>query len=499
MHPLVARQMRKLGLGGAATGPSTEQWGRFVEVVSRTYGSFDEDRARLERSLDVSSKEMLERTQEIKHQALHDKLTGLPNRALLLDRIGYALAKARRHHLGTAVIFIDLDNFKLINDSKGHDEGDALLRAVADRLVHAVRPGDTVARLGGDEFVVLIEELEKPGHAESIARKILTRFEKPIQLPHSEAFASGTLGIAFTLDPDMQAATLIKNADTAMYEAEAKGKACYALFDERMNDNVVDRLELETSLRKALDHHEILIHYQPLIDIRSGTVLGAEALARWQHPTRGLVGPGTFVPIAEETGVIIPIGYWVLEQACRQMQDWSSDLALSVNMSGKQLQRQDVVDRVRRVLEETGFDPNRLKLEITESVLMADRADIAAKLRALKDIGITLALDDFGTGYSSLSTLRSFPIDTLKIDKAFVSRLEDEDEARAIVEAILALSKTMKLSVTGEGVETEFQRAMLQKLGCDLGQGYLFGRPMAPEEFARLVDLAKGGALDDAA
>ena len=443
-----------------------------------------------------------DRTQEIEHQAFHDKLTGLPNRALFTDRIGAALAKAQRSKLATAAFFIDLDNFKLINDSLGHSVGDALLIAVAQRLKNAIRPGDTVARLGGDEFTVILEDLNDKSEATKVAETILQNLRAPFSLDGVEAFANASIGIAFTADANTEVDHLMKNADTAMYRAKANGKSNFVVYDEGMNDHAVERLEIETGLRKAVINGEISIQYQPLIDLETNAMKGAEALARWNHPTKGAITPGRFIPIAEETGIIVPLGYWILEEACRQTAEWREQFDLeaftiSINLSGKQLQRDDVVDRVAEILYKTGLAPHALKLEITESVLMSDRAAVVEKMRLLKELGIKLALDDFGTGYSSLSTLGSFPVDTLKIDQSFISRLGEEEQAVSIVQAIIALSRSMKMDVTGEGVETPLQRQMTTDLGCHTGQGYLFDRPLSPEDLRERLHQNAGNRKNE--
>ena len=442
---------------------------------------------------------VLERTQEIEHLAYHDKLTGLPNRALLLDRIDLALKRDLRNQKGTAVMFIDLDNFKLVNDSLGHSFGDELLIEISQILSEAIRPGDTVARIGGDEFTILLEDLESVDVAQEVARRILAEMKHPILLGNRETFAGASIGIAYHLVGEISADTLVMHADTAMYRAKAAGKSSYVTYDESMHDDAIDRLELETSMRKALGNGEIFVEYQPLIDLNSNKMVGAEALARWQHPMRGLVSPGVFIPIAEDTGLIISIGYWILEQACLQAKSWRvdheiPDFTMSVNLSGKQLQRDDVIDRIKDILERTGLPPAQLKLEITESILMEDREDLIEKMNLLKELGVQLALDDFGTGYSSLSTLRSFPIDTLKIDRAFISRLGEEESALPIVEAILGLAKTMQMTVTGEGVENKAQQDIIRDLGCQVGQGYFYDRPLRAEDFVSRIMKGNTGA-----
>jgi len=500
MHPLLARQLKKLGLTDASQ-VTPELFAELLPLVSRTYHTADEDRSRLERSLDVSSREMLERTAQIKHQAFHDKLTNLPNRALFMDRMQLAIKKAQRSQKNISLMFLDLDNFKLINDSLGHDAGDVLLIAVAERLSTSVRPGDTVARLGGDEFTVLLEDINFEEEAQMVAQRILDSFVDPIRLPTREAFASVSIGIAVSEIPLTHSSDLIKHADAAMYRAKACGGHTFVMYDPSMSQDAVYRLELETALRRAVELEEISLAYQPLVDLVTGRVIGVEALARWRHQSGELVPPSQFIPLAEETGLIIPIGKFVLDHACMQMKIWhdlSGDTSqtLAVNVSVKQLERPDVIETVAEALEKTGLSPSALKIEITESVLVSDRNDIIEKLRKLKELGVTLAVDDFGTGYSSLSSLSCFPIDTLKIDRSFVDKLETEDEARTIVEAIMAIAKGMNKSVVGEGIETDYQRMALSELGCHTGQGYLFAKPMTASEYGSM--LMEQAALDAA-
>lgn len=447
---------------------------------------------------------VLERTLEIEYQAFHDRLTGLPNRSLFLDRAESFLSKSRINERGVAVIFIDLDNFKLVNDSLGHDAGDLLLVAVAELLTKSVRPGDTVARLGGDEFTVLLDDLDCVEEATEIASRILQSLRKPIQIGSRETFAGASLGVAYCGDGSLDSNSLLKNADTAMYRAKTNGKSSFVVFDESMNESALDRLEIETELRKAIASEEITLAYQPLIDLQTKQIIGAEALARWNHSTRGPVPPGIFINIAEEMGLIVPIGYFILERACAQAVEWIAncghpDFVMSVNLSGKQLQREDVVDKVGEILRRTGLKARNLKLEITESILLEDRDQIIQKMDALKQLGVPLALDDFGTGYSSLSTLNSFPIDTLKIDRSFISRLGEEESALAIVEAILALATTMRMSVIAEGVETSFQETIIRKLGCEIGQGYLYNKPLAAQAFEQLLRESLKGNHEQAA
>ena len=422
--------------------------------------------------------------ERLEHQALHDALTGLPNRLLFQDRIGGALKRMARAQTGVAVLFVDLDNFKIVNDSMGHEAGDTLLQTVAQRLEASARNGDTIARLGGDEFTLLLENVRSVEEAAQTAERIVAQLQQPVTLGGREVFVSASIGIAFSSDDGLEAEDLLRDADTAMYQAKTQGKSGFVVFNASMNADVVERMEIETGLRFALERDELRVHYQPLINLETGRMTGVEALARWQHPTRGLMAPGLFIPIAEETGLILPIGYWVLEEACRQMQVWKAEhpdygvFTVNVNLSGKQLQRPDVVERVSAILEKTRIAPESVKLEITESVMMADVEDTVAKLRRLKALGVKLAMDDFGTGYSSMASLNLFPLDTVKIDRAFIKRLAEHHESESIVAAIIMLSKALHLDVTGEGVETVEQATQLQGLGCQIGQGYFFARPL---------------------
>lgn len=445
-----------------------------------------EDRLRIHN--ENLEKTILERTQLIEHQAFHDQLTGLANRALFNNRLTFALDRAGRNGKGTAVLFIDLDNFKLVNDSLGHDIGDQLLVALGGRFRDAVRPGDTVSRFGGDEFTILLEDLHGIEEAVNVAERIFGSLREPISLGNRETFASASLGLAISDGSDATGISILKNADTAMYRAKAAGKSGYVIYDESMNECAIERLELETHLRQALDKGELSVHFQPMVDLTTHTLRGAEALARWTHPDRGDVPPGEFIPIAEDTGLIITLGYWILEQACEQAQEWrrqlaAADFVISVNISGKQLRQLDVVERVRDILDRTRLPASALMLEITESILMEDRDDVIDRMRELKDLGIHLALDDFGTGYSSLSTLLAFPIDTLKIDRIFISRIGHEEGAMAIIQAILAIAHTMQMNVTAEGVETFEQEQILFGLGCQIGQGYFYDKPLTAKAF----------------
>jgi diguanylate cyclase (GGDEF)-like protein/PAS domain S-box-containing protein len=433
---------------------------------------------------DISDRKQAEL--ELSHAALHDSLTRLPNRTLFLDRLGLALRRTERRSGSVAVLFCDLDRFKVVNDSLGHDAGDRLLVDVASRIGAALRPSDTVARFGGDEFTILCEDIAGEIEAATIAQRIVDVFRDPFLLEDGEVFLATSLGIAIARGPDDRAADLIRDADAAMYRAKERGKGRYEIFDEAMRADAVVRLETESALRRALERGELRLHYQPEIDVATGAIAGFEALLRWEHPVRGTLGPSAFIPLAEETGLIVGIGEWVLREACTEAGRWAQPLTLSVNLSARQLAQHDLVAMVRRALAETGMEPSRLWLEITESAVMESGAATTAQLRALKSLGVCLAIDDFGTGFSSLAHLRRFPVDVLKIDGTFVAGLGREPQDASIVAAIVSLAHALDLRTVAEGVETDEQLEILKQLGCDLAQGYLFARPMPPEEARRL-------------
>ncbi len=423
----------------------------------------------------------------LSYQALHDSLTGLPNRYHLQNRLQQAIPHAEQDNLGLAVLFVDLDDFKVINDSMGHEAGDTLLKTLSDRLSKALRKEDTIARIGGDEFVILLERLTSVDEAIQVAERIVSELKSPIFLLDRDVFTSATIGIAYSDHGQHLPGSLLRDADAAMYHAKTHHKSSYVLFAPEMNAQVVDRLEIETGLRLAIESNELRIHYQPLIELHTNRMSGVEALLRWQHPTRGLLYPGAFIEIAEDSGQIVPIGYWVLEEACRQMQEWRTLFpncpldTINVNLSGKQLQRPDIVERVAEILKKTHLPPQSLKLEITESVVMKNLDATLTKLNGLKALGVKLAMDDFGTGYSSIASLSRLPLDTVKIDRAFVNRLTEHEDAHSVLVAIITLSSALKLNVTGEGIETAHQKSSLQNLGCHVGQGYLFAKPLPPE------------------
>jgi diguanylate cyclase (GGDEF)-like protein/PAS domain S-box-containing protein len=435
---------------------------------------------------DVTDRKLLQ--EELAQQAFHDSLTGLSNRAVFRDRVDHALARATRTGSRSAVFLLDLDGFKTVNDSLGHDAGDQLLIAAAQRLQFQGRSSDTVARIGGDEFGILLEDDADETSARAMADRLLAAFSVPFEVRGRELFVRATIGIALSVAGESNTDEMIRNADTAMYAAKAAGKARYEFFRPFMHARALERFEVQADLEVALIRHEFVVHYQPIVDFETGKALSVEALVRWNHPTRGLLGPLEFIHIAEDTGVIVPLGLWVLGQACRQTVAWraehpeASDLRVSVNLSTRQLLEPDLVARVRQILEESELEPAALTLELTEGSLMQKIEDTVTKLRALKELGVRLAIDDFGTGSSSLGYLQRFPIDILKIDKSFVDGIATLDsEDPALVRAIVEMAKTLRLETVAEGIEETEQLDELRSAGCRSGQGYLFARPLHPD------------------
>lgn len=425
------------------------------------------------------------------HLAQHDFLTGLPNRVLLTERLSRAIGQARRHEKRVALMFIDLDYFKHINDSLGHTVGDLLLQTVAERLKTCVRYTDTVCRQGGDEFVILLTEIEQTQDAAPVAEKILAVFAEPCAVAGHELHVTLSIGISIYPDDGQDSDDVMKNADTAMYHAKANGRNNYQFFTPEMNTRAVRRMFIEGGLRRALRLGEFMLYYQPKIDLASGLMIGSEALIRWQDPEHGLVYPQQFVPIAEESGLIVPIGNWVLREACRQVCAWRDAgllaVPVSVNISAVEFRHKNFLDGVEKILKETGMLPEFLELELTESILMQDAESSASVLESLKAMGMRLAIDDFGTGYSSLSYLKRFPINTLKIDQSFVQDIDIKVDDASLVSAMIGMGKSLKQRVIAEGVETEAQLAFLRSLQCDEGQGFLFGHPLPAAQFEHLL------------
>ncbi len=429
--------------------------------------------------------------EQLHFHAYHDALTGLPNRLLMLDRFTVALSQAQRLHRQVAVLVLDLDNFKHINDSLGHNIGDVLLQQVAQRLKEGIGDDHTVGRLGGDDFAILIEQCEDEQDAVRMAEKAIGLFAKPFNLAIYETFVTVTIGITFFPSDGNDADTLLKNAELAMYRAKEEGKNKYQLFTTAMNAKVVHRLSLENSLRKALDNHEFLVYYQPRVAAATGRILGMEALVRWQSKDGRLISPLDFIPLAEETGLVIPLGEQVLRQACRETRQWlgkNKDLVVSVNLSPRQFMQEDLVRTIMGILQETGLPPSQLELEITEGAVMTNEQAALAQLLELKALGVRLALDDFGTGYSSLHYLRRLPIDTLKIDRSFIKDLPGEPNSAAIAATILSLAQALHLEVVAEGVENTEQLEFLRHLNCNEIQGYLFSPPVPGAAFAAFLD-----------
>jgi diguanylate cyclase (GGDEF)-like protein/PAS domain S-box-containing protein len=436
---------------------------------------------------------------EMIHSAHHDFLTGLPNRMLLSDRVNQVIALAQRHGKKVAVLFLDLDGFKHINDSLGHAVGDKLLQSIAKCLVDCVRGSDTVSRQGGDEFVVLLSEVEHSEDAAITARRMLHAVAEVHPVGQHDLHITTSIGLSVFPDDGLDAETLIKNADTAMYQAKENGRQSFQFFKPAMNVRAVERQSIEEALRTALERKELALHYQPKINLRTGAITGAEALIRWTHPTRGPVSPGQFIPVAEDCGLILPIGNWVLREACRQATAWLEAglplASIAVNISAMEFRHETFLEGIFAALEDTRLNPKFLELELTESVLMKRAESAASVLQTLRASGVQLAIDDFGTGFSSLSYLRKFPIDALKIDQSFVRQISTAPDETTIVTAIISMGRSLNLRVIAEGVETQEELSFLQAHQCDEAQGYYFGRPVHPEQFAKLLETGVRNAV----
>jgi len=436
--------------------------------------------------------QLREHRERLYHLVHHDALTNLPNRMLLQDRLSRMMMKAKRNNTYIAILFLDLDRFKNINETLGHDVGDQLLLEVSKRLENCVRKSDTVARLGGDEFAILLDDMRDIKFVAVVARKIQQALSKPIIIKEYELYATCSIGISLFPDDSEDENVLLRCADTALYRAKEAGKNNYQYYTSDMNTRAFEFLLLEAGLRKALDNDELVVFYQPLISLENNKLIGMEALLRWKHPEKGMISPGDFIPLAEETGLIEPIGEWVLRAACTQNKKWQDagypPVKVSVNMSARQFSKKNITEQIGGILQETGLSPEYLGIEITESVIMQDVQSTIAKLKQMQKMGISLSIDDFGTGYSSLSYLKLFPIDDLKIDRSFVFNITSDSTDAAIAASVILLAHSMNLKVVAEGVETEEQLEVLRQQGCDYVQGFLFSRPIAAEEFVPFFD-----------
>lgn len=465
-----------------------------IQSVSVVPSSNEEPELMVWQIQDVTTQKQLEL--ELRRLSLTDPLTGLPNRTLFADRLAHALSSSRSDQ-AVAVLFIDLDRFKSVNDSLGHASGDRLLSIVAERLAAVVPSSDTIARFGGDEFVALLEGMPNPTFASDVAEQALAAIRAPIRLSGREALIDASIGVAVGWPGRSNADDVLRNADFALYRAKAMGRSTYAIFDSRMDDEVARRTALESDLRRAVTQNEFTLHYQPIVDLTDRHIVGMEALVRWVHPTRGLLAPGEFIDLAEETGLIIPMGALVLDMACRQAASWQpvaqgrDRLELSVNVSPRQLRSSQFLSTVVSILDASQFPPDALRLELTEQGLIEEGPAIDAKVEALRALGVTLEVDDFGTGYSSLGSLQYLPISTVKIDRSFVAGLNDDPGTGAVVEAIIALARALKLAVTAEGIETEEQYDRMRAYGCSRGQGYLIGPPVPAEAFALYLEAER--------
>jgi diguanylate cyclase (GGDEF)-like protein len=462
------------GARAEAERERAEQAERHVEELNRHIAEQERISVQLQESKD-----------HFRHAAFHDALTNLPNRSLLAENLKFVIERAKQHEdYQFAVLFLDLDRFKNVNDSLGHSIGDQLLIAMARRLEHCIREVDMVARLGGDEFAILLDGITNSSEVTNMARRIQEKLQSPFNLSGHEVFTTTSIGIAMSSTGYDHPEAMLRDADTAMYRAKAQGKACYEVFDKGMHARAVYLLKMENDLRRAIDREELRVHYQPIVSLENGQLAGFEALLRWQHPERGFISPADFISLAEDTGLIVPIGMWILKEACQQLSKWqwkspaTRNLFMSVNLSSKQVAQSTLVDQISDVLKEAHVEPRHLKLEITESAVMENAETAVQLFRRLKALGVQLSIDDFGTGYSSLGYLHRFPVDTLKIDRSFIGRIGEAAENIEIVRTIVSLAENMGMEVVAEGVETLAQLSQLRKLNCEYGQGYLFSRPV---------------------
>jgi diguanylate cyclase (GGDEF)-like protein len=427
--------------------------------------------------------------QKIRHLAYHDTLTGLPNRMLFIDRIDQAISRAQRENGQFALLFLDIDHFKVINDSMGHAAGDQLLNIVSQRLKDVLRKTDTVARLGGDEFTIIIEELGEAELVISVAKNILETLDKPIEINEKEVHIGGSIGIAMYPQDGENFGTLLKNADTAMYKAKDQGRQTFQFYAHEMSLKAMQRLDLENQIRSALKNQEFIVYYQPKVNLVSGQCQGMEALVRWQHPQRGLIAPSEFIPLAEETGLIIQLDEWVVRTACLQFKAWKANdfpvNNLSVNISARHFKEGGLLTHCKKIIQETEITPRHIEIELTESALVDNYQSAKKILNEIHEMGVRIALDDFGTGYASMSYLKEFPFDTVKLDRSFVQGIPDDRESTAIVKAMIELAKALNLNIVAEGIETDQQKYFLTDHGCSFGQGYLWSKPVSAEEFEK--------------
>ena len=467
---------------------------RADRTIAKAYKQLRAQQENLEREID----ERKRAEETIRHQAHHDALTGLPNRVLLMDRLTQALAQARRHEQIVALMFLDLDEFKVVNDTAGHELGDELLEAVADRIKPLLREGDTFARLGGDEFALLLPAVGHMDGIAEVARRILGSLREPHLLGGREFHVPTSIGISIFPNDGEDAETLLRNADIAMYRAKDGGKDRFQLFKPAMTIDLEERVTIENDLRAAMERDEFVLHYQPQVNFNTGRVVGVEALIRWQHPDRGLVAPMEFIPVAEAIGLIRPLGEWVLRTACAQAKAWQEaglpPLRIAVNLAARQFQQPDLPEMVSKVLEEAGLAPQWLELEITESTAMRDAEFTTLALNRLKEMGVGVSIDDFGTGYSSLGYLKRFPVNEVKIDHSFVDDIISDPDDSAIVATIIGLARILNLRVVAEGVETAEQRTFLEEMECNDMQGFLFSKPVPAEEFEKILERSPSGA-----
>jgi diguanylate cyclase (GGDEF)-like protein len=427
----------------------------------------------------------------VNYLAYHDSLTGLPNRSMFVERLEHGLTKARRNVTRLAVMFMDLDGFKLVNDTMGHDMGDLLLKAVAERLTACLRDSDTVARLGGDEFTAVLNEIENNEQVSSAAKRVLDSLSMPFMVSGREVFVGASIGVAIFPDDGEDVRALLKSADMAMYRAKESGRNHYQFYSPEMGDRVNVRMSLESSIRRALDREEFSVYYQPVVDVSSGRISSLEALVRWIHPELGIVSPADFIPLAEETGLIGPLGEWIIEDVCRQYRSWEragvGPQRVAINLSSRQLNNPDLVRRVGDIVDDVGMSAESIIFELTENTVMQNAEGSVSMLHAFRELGIKISVDDFGTGYSSLSYLKRLPIDTLKIDRSFVFNVPQDSDDSAIVSAIVALAHSLRLDVVAEGVENEAHVAFLSRLGCDYIQGYFLGKPVSAEDTTQIL------------